>query len=237
MTSALANFALTRGWRQIGALYGRSDHGESATKHFLTAAGGMGLEVEFMRSFFHEPLWQRQDFREMVATFRSEPVSALMLADQLPWAAKLLKDMATMGVSQPILATDKLDSMQVWQIAGTAANNLYVASAVNPESQHPTYLAFRDRFRKRFGVPPGYGSAQGYEAMNLVINAITRSGSADPIVVATTLRTNPWQGLFGEFTFDEAGDVNGRKISIKRLQDGAFATVMAAAATTAEEKR
>lgn len=226
MTTALADFAVSRGWKRVGALYGRADHGESAMKQFLTATGRAGLAVPFMRSFFHGLVWQRQDFREMIGTFREQEFDAIMLADQLPWAAKLLMDMDLMGVTQPILATDKLDSMQVWQMASTAANNLYVASAVDPSSTEPAYVDFRERFRKRFGVPPGYGASQGYEAMKLLIDAITKSGSADPIVVSTTLRTNPWQGLFGEFTFDAHGDVVGRSISIKRQQDGKFTTVI-----------
>lgn len=226
MATALADFAVARGWKRVGALYGRADHGESAVKQFLTATGRAGVAVPFMRSFFHGAIWQRQDFREMIATFREQEFDAIMLAAQMPWAAKLLMDMNLMGVSQPVMATDKLDSMQVWQMASTSANNLYVASAVDPASTEPAYLAFRDRFRKRFGVPPGYGSSQGYEAMKLLIDAITKSGSADPIVVSTTLRTNAWQGLFGEFTFDAHGDVIGRSISIKRQQDGKFTTVM-----------
>lgn len=226
MATALADFAVSRGWKRIGTLYGRADHGESAMKQFLTATGRAGLAVPFMRSFFHSLVWQRQDFREMIGTFREQEFDAIMLADQLPWASKLLMDMDLMGVTQPVLATDKLDSMQVWQMASTSANNLYVASAVDPSATEPAYLAFRERFRKKFGVPPGYGSSQGYEAMKLLIDAITKSGSADPIVVSTTLRTNPWQGLFGEFTFDAEGDVVGRSISIKRQQDGKFTTVM-----------
>lgn len=226
VTAALAEFAVSRGWKRVGVLYSRADHGEAAMKQYLTAAGRLGLNTPFMRSFFHEPQWRRQDFRETIATFRSLPFDAIMLADELPWASKLLKDLDLMGVTQPILATDKLDSMQVWQVAGTSANRLYVASTVDPESTSPEYRAFRDRFIRRFKVPPGYGASQGYEAMTLLINAITKSGSADPIVVSTTLKTNSWPGLFGDYTFDQDGDVEGRSISIKRLQDGAFTTVM-----------
>jgi branched-chain amino acid transport system substrate-binding protein len=225
MTKALANFAVSKGWTRVGTLYGRVDHGESATRQFLTATGNVGIAIPFMRSFFHEPRWQAQDFRPMIGTIRSQQFDALMLADQLPWAAKLLMDMVTMGVSQPVIATDKLDSMQVWQLAGKAANNLYVASSVDPESTEPRYRAFRERFKAKFGVEPGYGSSQGYEAMSLLIAAIEKSGSADPVVIATTMRTNPWAGLFGQVTFSESGDVVGRTISVKRMFEGAFTTV------------
>ena len=78
---------------------------------------------------------------------------------------------------------------------------------------------------KRYGVAPGFSASQGYDAFTLLATAILKSAEADPIIVATTLRTNTWKGLFGEYTFNEAGDVVGRKVSIKRMDNGSFTTV------------
>ena len=44
-------------------------------------------------------------------------------------------------------------------------------------------------------------------------------------MVSTTLRQATWNGLFGEFTFAPNGDVVGRDVSIKKMQDGVFHTV------------
>lgn len=223
---ALATFALSQGWPNVGVLYGRIPHGESASGMFLSSARQLKINIPFFQSFLEEPDWVEQDFRPMIAELRKEQFDAIFLADELPWAAKLLVDMARMGVRQPVLATDKLDSLQLWQIAKVGANNVYVASAVDPTSTVPAYVAFRERFEKRFnGVAPGYGASQGYETFMLFVNACVMSQSADPIVVATTLRTSHWNGLFGPFTFAENGDVVGRTISIKKMQDGAFRTV------------
>jgi hypothetical protein len=59
----------------------------------------------------------------------------------------------------------------------------------------------------------------------IFVNACLLSNSADPLVVATTLRTNKWNGLFGEVSFTPAGDVVGRVVSIKHMQNGTFHTV------------
>jgi hypothetical protein len=59
----------------------------------------------------------------------------------------------------------------------------------------------------------------------LFVNACLQSDSADPLVVATTLKTNKWKGLFGEVSFNPDGDVVGRVVSIKHPQNGTFHTV------------
>lgn len=226
VTRDMARFAQSRGWTRVGVIYGQHAHGVAASGQFLAAAKGDGIEVPFFKSYLPEADWVAQDLRPMVAEIRKRQFDAVMIADQLPSAARLLVNMAQLGVSQPVLATDKLDSEQVWTLARRAANNLYVASAVDPDSAEPAYVAFRERFRRRFGGDPGYGAAQGYEAFHLFAEASTLSQSADPITVATTLRTvKKWNGLFGEFAFDEDGDVLGRDVSIKRMADGRFTTV------------
>jgi ABC-type branched-subunit amino acid transport system substrate-binding protein len=70
-----------------------------------------------------------------------------------------------------------------------------------------------------FGVAPGYGAAQGYESYMLIVNACLASKTAAPLALATTIRLAPsWHGLFGEFSFKQAGGVLGRQVSIKRVE-------------------
>jgi branched-chain amino acid transport system substrate-binding protein len=224
MTRAIGRFMLSRHWTRASVLHGRTDHGELASAAFvsLTNRSGAGLRLARVFSFFYEPVWYRQDFRPMIATLRAQSFDTIYLAAVLPGAAKLLVDLASMGVTQPIVATDKLDSLELWPLAGPATNGIYVASAVNPESEYPAFVSFRSRFRQRFGANPGYGAAQGYEALMLFAQASGRSQSADPLVLATTLRTQHWSGLFGDFSFSENGDVRGRDITIKQMQNGQF---------------
>jgi len=222
---ALAHFALTQGWKRVGVLYGRFEQGEALARWFPHYAVRQGVVPAYFRSYLPAVDHRRHDFRQMLSTMRTETTDAILLADQLPWAAKVLVDMQAMGFTQPVLAGDKLDSSDAWRLAGTAANNLYVASAVDPESKSPNYVAFRQRFHDRFKSYPGYGASQGYEAFRLFVAAAEKSQSVDPIVVSTTLKTNDWDGLFGKFTFTPDGAYSGRTVIIKRMKDGEFKTV------------
>jgi branched-chain amino acid transport system substrate-binding protein len=222
---ALAHFAARNAWTKLGVFYGRFEQGEALASWFPLYAVRDGLKPAYFRSYLPARDYRRQDFRSYLAEMRTEDTDAILLADQLPWAAKVLVDMQAMGFTQPILAGDKLDSSDAWRLAGTAANNLYVASAVDPDSKDPEYLAFQKKFFNRFKTNPGYGSSQGYEAFNLFVRAAERSQSVDPVVIATTLKTNEWRGLFGPFKFSEDGAITGRKVIIKRMKDGVFTTV------------
>jgi len=161
----------------------------------------------------------------MLADLRRQPVDAIMLADVLPWGAAILRDMAAIEFTPPVLATDKLDSSETWVLSNQNANNLYVASSVDPDSSEPAFQAFKAKFHKRFDIDPGYGATQGYESFMLLVNACLASRTADPIAVSTTIRTRTWHGLFGDFGFTQDGDVSGREVTIKQMRDGKFVTV------------
>jgi branched-chain amino acid transport system substrate-binding protein len=225
IAEAMAKFALSKGWRRIAVLHSRTDHGTLARAEFISVANRMGMSVTDVKSFFNEPTWYLQDYRPMIAGLRAERFDVIFLADQLPWAAKLLLDLAQMGIKQPVIATDKLDEGDLPKLGGASMNGVYTVSAVDPESTNPAFVAFRDRFKRRFGTLPGYGASQGYDAFALFAAAVIKSHSADPLVVATTLRTNKWSGLFGEYGFDEEGNVTGRGLTIKQLQNGTFHSV------------
>jgi branched-chain amino acid transport system substrate-binding protein len=218
---ALARFA------EVGVLSARTDHGETASRAFIAHAGLRGVRTAFLRSY--HPVkgdWRSRDFRQLAAEIRSFTFDALMVADALPAGGKLVQDLVRMGVTQPILGTDKLDPEGLRRIAGDhAARYVFAATAFDPSSATPAYTSFRERFVKRFGAEPNYAAAQGYESFMLAAHASLASRTAAPLVLATTIRlSHSWTGLFGRFSFRHDGDMTGRRIAIARAADGRLTT-------------
>jgi ABC-type branched-subunit amino acid transport system substrate-binding protein len=221
IAQAQARFAVKLGAKRIGVLYARTSHGESYVPRFLEKARDEKLQIAFCRSYLpHER--HARDLRPLIAEVIKEDFDAIVIADQVPRAARLVRDLDRMGVKKPILGSDKMDSAELWQVAG---ENVYVASAVDPSSSIPAYLTFKESFKSQHGLDPGYGASQGYEALWLLADAAMVSRTADPLIMATTLRLNSWKGMFGEFSFTRQGDVIGRRISVKRMQNGNLMTV------------
>jgi branched-chain amino acid transport system substrate-binding protein len=219
IAAALASFAHNAGYKRVGLVYAQSEHGDSASRQFEAKATALGIRVPFERSYHpSRDDWQKQDFRPLAAEVRGYDVDAIMIADELPLAGKLVRDLFEMGVRQPLLATDKLDSSELRQIAGdAAAAQVHLASPFDPTSAAPDYVEFRKLFALRYGVEPDYAAAQGYEAFMLIAHACLAAKSAAPLTLATTIRLAPaWHGLFGTFSFKQEGGVLGRQVEIKR---------------------
>lgn len=226
----LSRFAENRGFKRVGVLYARTDHGETASRTFIAHAAQRGVRLAFLRSY--HPVkgnWRTRDFRQLAAEIRSFTFDALLVADALPAGGKLVHDLVRMGVTQPILGTDKLDPEGLRQIAGEhAARSVFAATPFDPSAATPEYTSFRQRFVKRFNAEPNYAAAQGYEAFMLAARASQASRTAAPLVLATTIRLAPsWTGLFGTFSFRHDGDMNGRRISIARVGDRGLQTEFA----------
>jgi branched-chain amino acid transport system substrate-binding protein len=221
IAQAHVRFAGKLGAKRVGVLYARTPHGESYVPRFLEKARDAKLEIAFCRSYLPDARTVR-DLRPLIADVINEDFDAIMIADEVPRAARLVADLGRMGIRKPILGSDKMDSSELWQIAG---ENVYVASAVDPSADTPVYLAFKKRFKAQHGSDPGYGASQGYEALWLLADAAMVSKTADPLIMATTLRLHSWKGMFGDFSFTRQGDVIGRRISIKHIQNGNLMTV------------
>ena len=196
------------------------------------SAATRDLELAYFRSYLPSArdAYARADHRELLEEVTKFEVDVLLLADQFPWAAKMMRDMRQMGVTQPVLGGELLDSSQAWRRAGEAADNLYVATVVDPQSRSQEYKEFQARFREYFsGRSAGYGSVQGYEAFNLLFNAIVESKCTNPQVLATTLRTTQWEGVFGYYHFDNTNAIIGRDVHIKKVYfvdgRGSFSTI------------
>ena len=78
-------------------------------------------------------------------------------------------------------------------------------------------------FQKRYGLLPDVWAAQGYDAVKVLAHAMEEAGTTVPEKVAEVLHsTKDWPGVTGLHTFDENGDVIGKGIVKKRVQNGKF---------------
>jgi branched-chain amino acid transport system substrate-binding protein len=225
IAAAHAAFAKRRGFANVAVFFARTAGGESAGAHYISHMRDAGINVRFTRSYLPRPFPERTDFRHLIVDMDQHGLDAVMIADQLPRAAELIVDLRKMGFHGPVLGSDKLDDRHVWALSGGAAQDLYVASAVDPSSPTAAYVAFRERYMRRWSEEPSYAASQGYDALRLLIDAMLASQAIDPLIVSTTLRTRDWAGLFGDYSFAWSGDIQKRRVFVKRMDAGRFVTV------------
>jgi branched-chain amino acid transport system substrate-binding protein len=112
--------------------------------------------------------------------------------------------------------------------AGHALDNCYFSDHYAPEDQRPEVQEFSRKYQAAYGRAPDSMAAMGYDAANLLFDAIKRAKSLEGQDLAEAINsTKDFKGVTGTITIDEHR--NARKLAvIQRVENGKysyFATV------------
>lgn len=204
----------------------RTIYGHTFSEFLCESAESNGVKIVFHGSY---PAKQ-QDFRSIIASLRENKFDAVFVADELPRAATLIKQMRGMGVDQFVIGGDGLDSPDLWTLGGKAADGTMVATVfeqsmitnVNSMAAH-----FAKVFSDRHHATPNLLAAHGYEAVKLLVEGFEASNTTVPIAVSITMRyTGEWSTLFGKGKFSREGDILGKKLFMKKVTNGQFGPVL-----------
>ncbi|MGZ3972265.1 MAG: ABC transporter substrate-binding protein [Mucilaginibacter sp.] len=209
----LIEFAKERKWQKLLVIFSRNLYGLNLYQRFASQVEPP-LEIVESKSFFIE----QSDYKGLIYELMNKDFDAVVLAAAEEDAAKMIKQLRAMGVNKPIMGGDGLDTLQIWDWSEKTANQTYVASVF------PGHNDFDEKFKKTYGIDGSYSAYQGYEAVRVLADAIQKTGSSNPIQVASTLKYNYTQG-YGGYLFDRNGLASNKKIYIKQIVDGNFVLI------------
>lgn len=127
-------------------------------------------------------------------------------------SAIVLNTMRKMGMPQPYFANDRTVSEEFTKLTGENADGVISAFPWDPSRNDPKLVAFRERFKKKYGEEPETYAAHGYDGMNMLIWA-TQVGGLNRAKIRDLIayRVKPWPGVTGDIplssTLDDLGDV------------------------------
>lgn len=204
----LIQFTQKKHWYNLAVLHARNPYGLGFYEAFASQVE-LPLQIVSVKSFFTG----QKDYKELIYNVMKNDFDAVILADAEQNAAEMIKQLRYMGMNKPILGGDGLDNLKIWDWSGHTANQLYVASVLPGQSNSD------DKLNQMFS--DNYVIYQGYEAVHLLADAIQKTGSIEPILVASTLKYNYKQGYSG-YIFDTNGLVMNKKMYVKEFRNGKF---------------
>lgn len=213
VVSKLMGFAKERGWQKLLFLYSRDHYGMYMSESFLSQLKPPLIAVQ-AKSF---PV-VFTDNSALIHDLMEKDFDAIVLVAVKDSGVRMIRQLRDMGVTKPILAGLPLDTTQIWNLSGKTTNQTYVASIFSGQ------IDFEQKFKQVYGIDSGYTAYQGYESVNILADAIQKTGSSDPIRVATTLKYNYKQG-YGGYVFETNGLSRNKKIYIKQMVDGKFVLI------------
>ena len=104
---------------------------------------------------------------------------------------------------------------------------LYCAEAGGVEGEDKVGMeAFKTKFKAKFGGDVQVYAPYVYDAVNLMVAAMVKAGSSDPVKYLPVLAaTADYKGVTGPISFDEKGDIKNGALTLKTVRGGQLTTL------------
>lgn len=107
---------------------------------------------------------------------------------------------------------------------GQAVEGIEVEVVYPQDGDTPNYIAFKDKYIKKFGAEPSFGAVLGYESMTVLRDALKKTGGKEKNLKQAILEIQKFEGLIDYFEMDIYGDVK-RPFYFSKIEDGRFITI------------
>lgn len=194
-----------------------SDYSKGLASFFkdaFTKGGGAILAEEAY-------LQKDQDFKTILTKVKALNPEVIYVPGYYEEVGKIVKQARELGINVPIIGGDGWDSPKLAEIAGAAAlNNTYFTNHYSVEDTNPVSQAFVEAYKKEYGQMPDAMAVLGYDAMNVLIDAIKRANSAEPEKIREALAaTKDYPAITGATSLNATHDAVKSAVIIE-MKDG-----------------
>ena len=197
----MAKFAIDKLKAKTAVVYidNSSDYSKSLGQVFKEKFEAAGGKVVMQEAF----LQKDQDFKAALTKIKTANADVIFIPAYYEEVGTIVKQARELGITQPLLGTDGWDDFKVADIAGVdALNNTFFSTHYSDKDE--SVKAFIDAFTKEYNHAPNVFAALGYDAGKLLVDAIKRAGSDDPVKIKDAIAaTKELQVGTGIITMDK----------------------------------
>lgn len=177
-----------------------NDYSVGQAGPFVTEFERLGGEIVRQESY----TGGETDFMGILTTLLAEDFDVIYLPAFYTEGGLITKQAREMGITQPILSGHGFASDTLVELAGPEnATDLYYTSHFHTGSEDPSVKEFIAAYEEKFGKRPDTFGALGYDAANLLFQAIEEAGSTDREAIRDAIENvEQFEGITGAFSFD-----------------------------------
>ena len=147
------------------------------------------------------------DFTPWIREMSARRLDGLLIVASDIDTALIAQRVRILGWSVPLFASAWSQTATLLQKGGQAIEGLRLEQSFRSDDRSPRFLAFSNQYRSRYGDEPSFGAAFGFEAAQVLIEALQRTGGKADGLKPSLLKTRNFQGLMDSFSMDPHGDV------------------------------
>jgi branched-chain amino acid transport system substrate-binding protein len=150
-----------------------------------------------------------KDYRSALTAIQASKPDAILVPGYYGDAGAVAKQARDLGITVPLLGGDGWDNQKLFDSGGDAVNGCYFSDHMSIDDPSPSTKAFVTAFQNKFKETPDALAALGYDAANLMFDAIKRAKSTDPKAIRDAIAaTKDFPGVTGKITIDADRNAN-----------------------------
>ncbi len=164
-----------------------------------------------------------QDFSAQLTNILSAKPDVIFAPGNYTESALIVKQARLLGIEAPILGGDTYETPEFVDIGGDAVEGTVFSTFFTSETPITKESEiFLREYRDEYGKEPAAVTALAYDAYILILDAIERAGTTDPVALRNAIsETTDFEGAAGIITLDENGDAVKNAV-IKQVKNGEF---------------
>jgi branched-chain amino acid transport system substrate-binding protein len=211
--------------KTVAVIDDRTAYGQGVADEFekgVTSAGGTLVAREFTND-------KATDFNAILTSIKGKNPDVVFFGGMDAVAGPMLKQMKALGINAKFMGGDGICTAGLPALAGDglADDMVYCAEAGGvDEAGKPAMDKFREDFKAKYGVEVQVYAPYVYDAVKLMADAMKRADSADPAKYLPELaKTSGYQGVTGNISFDEKGDIKNGALTLMTYRGGQRSTL------------
>ena len=182
----------------------QSDYSKGMSQYFVQEFTGSGGRIVSQQTYTQTDA----DFKGQLTAIRAAAPDVIFVPGYYGQVGVISKQAKELGITAPLLGGDGWDAPQLWDLGGTALNGAYMVNHYSVDDPSPAVQKFVAAYKAKYaGVAPDAIAALGYDAMNVLADAIKRAGTTDSAKLRDAIaQTKGFPGVTGSININESRD-------------------------------
>jgi len=219
---ALGEFAAkVVGAKKIAVIDDRTAYGQGLADEFVKSAEASGAQI-IAREYTTD---HSVDFTAVLTSIKGKQPDLLFYGGMDPQGVPMVKQLRALGMKTQFMMGDGGYTPKLIELAGGAVEGTYASLPGVPLDNMPSGRDFAKRYEARFHQPIQLYAPYCYDAVNVMIAAMQKAGSAEPAKYLPEIGKAELDGVTAKIAFDEKGDIKGGAVTIYQVRQGQWHAV------------
>jgi branched-chain amino acid transport system substrate-binding protein len=214
----LGKYAVTQvKGKSIAVIDDRTAYGQGVADEFekgVKGAGGKTVAREFTND-------KATDFTAILTSIKAKKPDVIFFGGMDAVAGPMLRQMKQLGINAKFMGGDGICSGELPKLAaGTMADDQVICAEAGgiddkDAAAVKSMADFKAKFKTKFNADVQIYSPYVYDAMNILVAAMVKAGSAEPAKYLPVLaKTEGYKGVTGTISFDNKGDIKNGALTM-----------------------